>query len=246
MISLAWQQESDRPEAEQLARHWGLHCGPAGQQALHLLRADHQWWLVRGSMRWRPDWLEPAWIRRYRQAGPRREPLARACGLKGGLRPDVCDVTAGLGRDGCLLAVLGCSVTLVEAHPVMHLLLEQARRQAVADPRHGAVFSRVRLVHADSALWLPGQQADVICLDPMFASGDLRGQVKGAMQLIRALQQAWPLQVANAADLLSVALEQAGRRVVVKRARRAPPLPGPPPHHRVEAGHCRFDVYVKH
>ncbi len=249
MIPLCWDRESHRLQVE--AQAAGLGCPARPLQALPadqlcLLREADGWSLYQDGLQWQPDWLEPARLHRYRQATVRKEALARACGLKADQRPPVCDATAGLAQDACLLAVLGCRVQLLEVHPVVFLLLEQAWQRACEHPLYGENFARMGLECADSARWL--QQAGpqpVICLDPMFARGDLKGQVSKPMQLLRALHRQWPLPATDAETLLQIALERAERRVVVKRARRAEPLAGQPPHHAIEAGHCRFDVYVK-
>ncbi len=249
MIPLCWQRPADRRRVEARATRLGcpsqpLEQLPAGR--LCLLYAADGWCLNLDGLRWRPDWLEPVRLHRYRQATVRREALARACGLKGGLRPDVCDATAGLAQDACVLAVLGCQLRLLEAHPIVFLLLQQAWQAACEHPLYGANFTRMTLECVDSVHWL--QQAEpqpVICIDPMFARGDLRGQVSKPMQLLRELQRQWPVPAGDATILLQVALERAERRVVVKRARRAEPLAGRQPHHSIDAGHCRFDVYVK-
>ncbi|MDZ7622647.1 MAG: class I SAM-dependent methyltransferase [Candidatus Competibacteraceae bacterium] len=48
----------------------------------------------------------------------------------------------------------------------------------------------------------------------------------------------------DAPELLAAALDQARRRVVVKRPRRAPPLAGPVPTVQIIAPNTRFDVYL--
>lgn len=46
-----------------------------------------------------------------------KQPLARAAGIKPGIRPTILDGTAGLGVDAFVLASLGCRVTLSERSP---------------------------------------------------------------------------------------------------------------------------------
>lgn len=178
---------------------------------------------------------------RLREASIRREPLARACGLRGDRETRVADVTAGLGRDGMLLAVLGARVTMVERDPVVAALLADAlRRAAAGDDALSRAASRVTLVHEDAMTWL-GRAApppEVVCIDPMFDGGG-RGQVKKDMQLLRALLP--PPDDGKA--LLRTALAAADARVVVKRHRLASPLAGRPDH-CIEGRSTRFDVYL--
>ena len=82
----------------------------------------------------------------YRKTLPlRRELLARAVGFKG--QPlDVIDMTAGLGRDAMVLALLGCRVTAIESHPVVFELLEDGLRRAGRDPElANAIEQRLHL-----------------------------------------------------------------------------------------------------
>ena len=53
------------------------------------------------------DFTSPKLVRRAQQAGAAKQTLAKAIGIKPGVRPSVIDATAGLGRDGFVLAALG-------------------------------------------------------------------------------------------------------------------------------------------
>jgi 16S rRNA (guanine1516-N2)-methyltransferase len=179
---------------------------------------------------------------RLRKDEGRRQPLGRAIGLKPGYNPRVVDATAGLGRDGVMLAKLGCQVTLVERSPVILALLQDglARGQACAELRD--TLSRVTTVGADACAWL-GQLTevpDVVYLDPMFPHREKRALVKKEMRLFRMLVG----DDLDADALLQIALGVAKRRVVVKRPRPAPPLNARAPSHTLEGQSTRFDVYV--
>ena len=69
------------------------------------------------------DFVGGAVGHRFRSAGGRGQPLAKAAGLKGGKNPFIVDATAGLGRDAFLLASLGATITLIERNDKMHDLL---------------------------------------------------------------------------------------------------------------------------
>ena len=78
------------------------------------------------------------------------------------------DGTAGLGRDAFVLASLGCTVTMVERHPVVAALLEDGLRRAYQDAEIGDwMRERMRLFHGSSleALSKLAQEVDVVYLD---------------------------------------------------------------------------------
>lgn len=186
-----------------------------------------------------------AW--RARRGGP--ELLARAAGLRGGRRPAVLDATAGLGADAWVLAGLGCAVTAVERHPVVAALLEDGLRRAALRPELAERAARVRLLRADAREVLGQEMPEgggpwpVACLDPMYPTACPAGRgsalPRREMRLLRHLVG----EDGDAEALLRAALGRA-RRVVVKRPRRAPPLAGLEPHHRVEGASTRYDVYL--
>jgi len=66
--------------------------------------------------------------RRVRQG--RKLALAKACGVRSGLR--VLDGMAGFGLDGITLATLGCRVLMVERDPLLYALLADAIERAAA------------------------------------------------------------------------------------------------------------------
>ncbi|MFW5823761.1 MAG: class I SAM-dependent methyltransferase [Marinobacter sp.] len=171
--------------------------------------------------------------------------IARAVGLKRTHHTlGILDATAGLGQDAFVLAGLGHRVTLLERSPVVHALLEDGLARAASDETAAPVAARMTLIRADSIAWLQqraeqGPVADVIHLDPMFPHRDKSAAVKKEMQLFRPLVGDDP----DAADLLAAALGCARYRVVVKRARRAPPVAGPEPALKLEGKSSRYDVY---
>jgi 16S rRNA (guanine1516-N2)-methyltransferase len=184
---------------------------------------------------------------RRRFGGGRTQPLGRAIGLKRGATPRVLDATAGLGKDGFVLATLGCSVTLCERSPVFAALLEDGIRRAAYDPGIGTlVRQHLQLKIGDSRTILPRLAArsfpDVIYLDPMYPRRDRRALVKAELRTIRALVG----DDTDAGGLLdqALALARARCRVVVKRPAKAPALTGPAPSHAIHSPDTRYDVYL--
>ena len=209
-------------------------------------------WLCAGGMKMRPDWKAEAG--RLKRASLKSEMIARACNLAE--KPQLIDATAGLGHDSLLMAHLGANVTLLERHPVLFTLLEDAHRQAMQDPFLSAAASRIQLVFADSADYLREQAAqrkitDVVYLDPMFPQRDQhlqaikkQAQVKKQMQLLHLLlPEHGEMDLGD--NLLALA-QNIARRVVVKRPRLAVFLAGQPPQHQWQGDACRFDAYFQH
>ncbi len=181
---------------------------------------------------------------RRRQGEGRKTPLARAAGMKAGFLPDVIDGTAGLGQDAFVLATLGCRVRLVEQSPVIHALLEDGLRRAAASSQTGEIISRMSLVLADTTEYLMALPAparpDAIYLDPMYPHRGGKALSKKEMQSFRKLLG----EDRNGPELLHIARQTAGKRVAVKRPRKAPFLGGQQADFQVFAPKTRFDVYL--
>ena len=63
--------------------------------------------------------------------------IAKAVGIAQGVRPQVLDATAGLGKDAFVLASLGCQMTLIERQPLIAALLEDGLARARGDDEVG-------------------------------------------------------------------------------------------------------------
>ena len=193
----------------------------------------------------RIDFVSGALAHRRRFGGGRGQPLARAVGMKPAFNPTIWDATAGLGRDGFILASLGCRVTLCERSAVLAALLQDALQRASVDAETGSwVHERLQLVHADSSALLQNlaeeKQAEVVYLDPMYPPGKPHAQVK---KEIRALQELLGPD-RDSDSLLEIALQTARRRVVVKRPTRAGWLNDKKPDTRIISKKTRYDIYV--
>jgi 16S rRNA (guanine1516-N2)-methyltransferase len=193
----------------------------------------------------RVEFAEGTMGHRLRFGGGRGQALARAVGIKPGFSPSVWDATAGLGRDGFVLASLGCQVTLCERSAVLAAMLRDGlQRAALHSELSDWLEQRIQLIHADARQALTGLDAgerpDVVYLDPMYPAGKEHVLVKKEM---RALQHILgPDQDSH--ELLEVALNRAKRRVVVKRPSRAGWLNDLKPHTSIESKKTRYDVYV--
>lgn len=180
---------------------------------------------------------------RRQYGGGKKQPLARAVGVKGGEAPHVLDATAGLGRDAFVLATLGCAVHLVERSEIIGALLEDGLTRARADPEVSPIAARMSLTVGDAAEVmrnLPnGEHPDVVYLDPMYPHSNKSALQKKEMRLFRELVG----DDEDAAGLLEAARTRAKRRVVVKRPRGAPALGGEKPNADVRSKNTRYDLY---
>lgn len=177
---------------------------------------------------------------RLAQGRARQETLVRAClGSRSLDGATLLDATAGLGRDSALLAASGFCVTSLERNPMLVALLADALTRAQALPWH----ARMQLIEVEAGEYLSTCAAfDVIYLDPMFAAHDSRAQVKKELLWLRQLLG--HEEAAEGERLLSLARQKARRRVVVKRAAKAPVLAGVAPTASLAGKAVRFDIYT--
>jgi 16S rRNA (guanine1516-N2)-methyltransferase len=191
------------------------------------------------------DFTSPAIRYRMLHGGGLRQLLARAAGLKPGYRPTVLDATAGLGRDAFILASLGCRVTMFERVPVIAALLEDGLRRALHHPDIGEIVKqRIEYIAGDSLLMMkqlgPNRQPDTIYLDPMYPLRTKSAKVKKEMRLLRSVVG----DDSDAPALLAAALVTARNRIVVKRPKLAPRLPGLEPSLVLRGSNSRYDIYL--
>lgn len=169
----------------------------------------------------------------------RRQPLGRAIGKGVGT---VVDATAGLGNDALLLAAMGLTVIAIERNPVIAALLEDGLHRALQDSAlAAAIDDRIELRLGDARAVLPAlhPRPEVVYIDPMFpprrkASALAKKQIRIVRELVG--------EDLDASELLTIALQVATRRVVVKRPHEAEPLLGQP-HHTIKSKLVRYDVY---
>ena len=188
------------------------------------------------------DFIGGAVLHRFRFGGGRGQALPRAVGMKGGVNPVVVDATAGLGRDAFLLASLGADVTLIERSPVIHELLEEGMARArKAGGDVATVIGRMTLLHGDARDLLLTLSPEVILVDPMHPARKKSALVKNELRLIREIVGADE----DSAELMTVALATARKRVVLKWPLRAEPMQGiSPPSHQIMGKSTRYDVFM--
>ncbi|MCO4758732.1 MAG: class I SAM-dependent methyltransferase, partial [Oceanospirillaceae bacterium] len=191
------------------------------------------------------DFLAGATDHRRKFGGGKGQMIAKAVGVKSGVRPQVLDVTAGLGKDAFVLATLGCDMTLVERAPVIYALLKDGLERAAADWDVAEIVHRMQLHHANSIEWMRAQQAagesyQVVYVDPMFPHNDKSALVKKEMRVFRPVVG----DDTDAEQLLEAAIAIAENRVVVKRPRKAPTIGDRAPSFQLEGKSSRYDIYT--
>ena len=251
--STAWvTAESDAllEDAQKVADDWGLPFKEEVEEGFALIKTMQrlELRLIDGS-KTGPVFVDFAsdalTYRRAHGGGLKKEAIARAIGVKGNDAPSVVDATAGLGRDGFILASLGCKVTLLERSPVVAALLQDGLERAQQDPTLGSWLpDRLSLRHGVSIELMQqwqDERPDVVYLDPMFPHKKKSALVKKEMRLFQQL-----LGADDDADLLlEPALGIASKRVVVKRPADAPFLANKKPNMNISSKKHRFDVYLR-
>ncbi|NVK22268.1 MAG: class I SAM-dependent methyltransferase [Kangiellaceae bacterium] len=184
---------------------------------------------------------------RRQHGGGRKQHIAKACGLKSNWQPKILDATGGLGRDAAELRNLGCQLRIIERSPYVASLLQDAIHRAASDTTSiSQLFTQgFELYHGQSIDLIEQiartEQPDIIYLDPMFPPRNKSASVKKEMRLVKLLVGEDP----DANNLLPIAIENAAKRVVVKRPSYAPYLNEQKPSMSIESKGNRFDVYVK-
>jgi 16S rRNA (guanine1516-N2)-methyltransferase len=173
----------------------------------------------------------------------RRQLIGRGVGLKKGESPTILDATPGLGRDGFVLACLGCSVRLVERSVVVAALLQDGLKRAMDDPATCNIIKNnisLEVADAKDIMNLAKKPEDVVYLDPMYPHRTKSALVKKEMRSLRCVVGGDE----DAESLLDCALKYAIKRVVVKRPHPSKPLADLKPDFSINGKKTRFDVYL--
>lgn len=184
---------------------------------------------------------------RYRQSTQNHpERLAQAIKIKHHHTLTIWDLTAGLGMDGYQLAHMGHRVTLIEQHPLLACMVQEAIERAQA---HGNHKLDIQCHHQTAAVWCtqPHQTPpDIITLDPMFPQRKKSAAVSEPAKWLHQLVGSYPQQPQQDLALLRIAQQHAQHRVVVKRPVTAPPLANTAPSSSLHGKRIRYDIYCTH
>ena len=189
------------------------------------------------------DFLVGALAYRKKQGIGKNQLIAKAVGVKSKQTLSVLDVTAGLGRDAFVLALLGCRVLMCERSKIIYDLLRDGLLRAEKEKWFRDLS--LQLIHQDAfdyfSTLTEENYPDVIYLDPMFPEKNKSALVKKEMRFLRAVVG----DDADAGKLCQAALKIAQKRVVVKRSKLAPRLISQAPDVVFCGKTTRFDVYLR-
>ncbi len=241
-------QDGDQTSAVQMANALEILCVHQAQASQFSLRWSEAGWALwppaGGAFGQLPLLIDFVHHARFSAPLTLREPLARAAGIKAGLRPPIVDLTAGLGRDAWALASIGCSVDAFERHPLIYHLLADGLARARSHPATAAIAARIVLRFGaahEQRSELPVRAADTVWLfDPMFPPRQKSAEVKKEMRVFAALVGADE----DAQAVFSWARAQTGARWVLKRPHHATDWPMHRPDFVVESARLRFDVFL--
>jgi len=191
------------------------------------------------------DFVTGSVAHRRKFGGGSGQMIAKAVGLKSGVRPSVLDVTAGLAKDAFVLATLGCQVQMIERSPIVHALLADGLMRAELNFEIMDIIDRLQLLHGNSIdLMQQCEKPQVVYVDPMFPHNTKSASVKKEMLIFREIVG----DDMDAGTLLAQALETAEARVVVKRPRKAPIIEvtglNLKPSYALEGKSSRYDIYA--
>ncbi len=232
--------------AQALAERWRLPLEAELGEGLSLVFDSQGLRLEENKLSMQVDFVGGA-LGFRRQQGEGESLLMKAVGAKNNLRPQVWDMTAGLGQDSFILASRGCEVQSVERHPVVFELLSDGLRRAALAIEDDALQSALSrwTCHCGQAQTYPTAFTgkEVIYLDPMFPERRKSAKVKKNMQLLQRLLDDG--EADDADQLFEWAMSMDVARVVVKRPRIAPPLGSGQVPLQFSGKAVRFDVYPK-
>ncbi len=169
--------------------------------------------------------------------------LLKACNNKQRNIDKILDVTAGWGVDSYILARHGHQVTMLEQNQLVYAIVACSLELLAGDASAGITASRMNIENTEANRYLheltDGREYDCIYLDPMFRAHKSGAKPAKEMQILQALTAN-----VNIDDCFKAALLKAGKRVVVKRAAKAPPLSQLKPDLVYRAKSIRFDIYL--
>jgi len=176
--------------------------------------------------------------------GGRKQPLAKAVGMKKSHNPTVFDLTAGLGRDAFVLVSLGCHVSMYERSSIISALLADALRRMSQDYELKEISLRFELKYGDSLNLLKylnvEDYPEVIYMDPMYPEHGKSALVKKEMRIFRELVGSDD----DSVELLLLAQQRCTKRVAVKRPKGSEPLGGIKPNTSISSPNTRYDIYL--
>jgi 16S rRNA (guanine1516-N2)-methyltransferase len=176
-----------------------------------------------------------------------KNPLAKACGLKGKMekKPFIIDATAGLGTDSFLLYFLGAKVFGLERNPFLFYLLEKGLQKYF---KLNENQDYLKFINSDSINFFKKaletkviEKPDVVYLDPMYPLENKKAKPKKELEVLRKI-----IGKDNDSHLLfKDLLNYKNLKIVVKRPKNSPFISDLiKPSYKIESKLVRYDVYL--
>ena len=216
-----------------------------------ILEGSYQLSWLSGELLVTPEWDKLQ--RRVVRAGRKSELLLQAAKINN--HSCVLDATAGFGHDSLILASTGAQVQMLEAAPIMALLLLSEQQRMQTHPNWQKLMARLNIRHTTLQQYAQDTDAhfDVVYLDPMFPEGSYQDRKNGkgakvgkGMQALHRL--AAPPNDAEEQTLFTFAKKLCqtnakSGRVIVKRPSDAPLFAAQVPDEQWQNDALRFDGY---
>lgn len=170
----------------------------------------------------------------FKKSSLHKEPLARAIGIKGALRPRVLDLTAGLLGDSLLFLSFGMKVWSVERHPVIQFLIHSALKNA-----HHSKISEFHFLANDATTILAQiPEVDTIYYDPMYEEPNQKTKPRKEMRIFRNVVG----KDSDTIEIFEQVMALKVKRFVIKRPKNSPYLFKKPSVEYLGKS-TRYDVY---
>jgi 16S rRNA (guanine1516-N2)-methyltransferase len=158
-----------------------------------------------------------------------KEPLAKALGLVGHPGKLIWDATCGTGKDAVLISHFKANIIAFERHPVVYLLLCDAKRRSPVN---------FEIVFSDSLKISPEKKPAVIYYDPMYPEKKKSALARKEMRIFKQVVG----DDSDSKEFLEWALTVSTERVVVKRPLHALPIKENPTA-SYKGKSTRYDMY---
>jgi 16S rRNA (guanine1516-N2)-methyltransferase len=197
------------------------------------------WFQSPNHLQFKHSYIEPRLMRRIQP----RQALVKACSNKQHNINHILDLTGGWGMDSLILAYHGRNVTMLEQCELVYHIACYSLNRARSINHLMAAANRIELIHTSSVDYLLAREDsriyDCIYLDPMFPDHKSSAKPAGEMQILQHLTQNQDID-----ECFRLALEKAGKRVVVKRPAKSTPFSELTPDLVYRQKTIRFDVYL--
>ena len=179
----------------------------------------------------------------FKRAQQSNQALIKACNNKARNIKTVLDLTGGWGMDSFILACHGHRVTCIEQNQLVHMISAYSLNCSRLIKRSARAANRITLIHGDSIDYLQSTGGsgnfDCIYLDPMFPEHKSGAKSAKSLQILQKLTLNHNIEMC-----FDLALQKAGKRVVVKRPAKSPPISDLSPDLVYREKTIRFDVYL--